>query len=63
MNEAKTLPFPIESSSERPATLEQVRQLEAILFAAKEPVPQKVLVESMPDGCDIQTAIQRRTLT
>ena len=61
MNEAQILPFPnVADNSKKGQTsvLEQVRRLEAILFAAREPVPQKVLVESMPEDADIQNLIQ-----
>ena len=56
--EAQILSFsPIESSD--PAELlDQVRRLEAILFASSEPVPQRTLKNAMPDGADIQLLLK-----
>lgn len=59
MTEAQILSFPSPSGdSDNSVVLDQVRRLEAILFASSEPVSQKVLVDSMPDGCDIQNLLQ-----
>ncbi|MDQ2080636.1 SMC-Scp complex subunit ScpB [Xanthobacteraceae bacterium Astr-EGSB] len=41
---------------ERP---EELRHLEALLFAASEPVDEKVLGERLPDGVDVHAALRR----
>jgi segregation and condensation protein B len=45
-----------ERLEERP---EELRHLEAILFAASEPVDEKVLGERLPDGVDVHAALRR----
>lgn len=37
--------------------LEQMRMVEAIVFAASEPVSNKALKERMPDGCDLKSIL------
>lgn len=56
-NDAKIVPFAEPSENEGHEKLdiiEQLRRIEAILFAAREPVPQRSLSQSMPEGCDLQ---------
>ena len=37
---------------------QQIRVLEAMLFAAAAPVPEKVLAARMPDGVDVSALLQ-----
>jgi len=60
-----------EHDSERPETSgeefaqaqeqrpEELRLLEALLFAAREPLDEKVLAERMPEGVDVRAALRR----
>jgi segregation and condensation protein B len=51
---------PAEQATEGPAARpEELRLLEALLFAASEPLDQSALAKRMPDGVDIKDALQR----
>src|SRR5215218_7916555 len=38
---------------------EELRLLEALLFAASEPLDERTLLKRLPEGCDIQAALRR----
>ena len=40
---------------------ENLRLLEALLFASKNPVPEKVITNRLPEGVDIQTLLKKLT--
>jgi segregation and condensation protein B len=54
--QARILPFPPQGGASRPGLgdrREQLRLVEAILFASSAPVPEKALVDRLPEGVDI----------
>jgi len=46
-----------ESSSETAARPEELRLLEALLFASTEPLEESALAKRMPDGVDVKAAL------
>src|SRR5207245_6989427 len=48
---------PIDQNTEVEARPEELRLLEALLFASAEPIDQAVLAKRMPDGVDIKAAL------
>src|SRR5262249_26091106 len=48
-----------EHSPAREDRPEELRLLEALLFAASEPVDEKALGERMPEGVDVRAALRR----
>lgn len=54
--EATILPFKSEAT-ESQELVEQVRMVEAIIFASAEPVPEKALADRLPEGCDLKAVI------
>src|ERR1700730_6962314 len=48
---------PAESAIDAQARPEELRLLEAVLFAASEPLDQATLAKKMPDGVDIKVAL------
>lgn len=54
--QARILPFPAVNAGSRPGLgdrEEQIRLVEAIVFAAATPVPEKALAERLPEGADL----------
>lgn len=60
MNEAKILPFNPGAGGENPTAenREHVRMVEALVFASREPVSEKALVERLPEGVEIGVLMQ-----
>ncbi|HET9902424.1 MAG TPA: SMC-Scp complex subunit ScpB [Xanthobacteraceae bacterium] len=47
-----------EAAPQPQARAEELRLLEALLFAASEPLDEKVLAERLPDGVDVRAALR-----
>ena len=60
MSDAEILQFPgLDDADERTtAQVAQVRMVEAILFAAAEPVPGRVLAERLGEGADVAAVLE-----
>jgi segregation and condensation protein B len=50
---------PIDQNTEVEARPEELRLLEALLFASAEPIDQATLAKRMPDGVDVKAALAR----
>ena len=50
---------PIDQNTEIEARPEELRLLEALLFASAEPIDQATLAKRMPDGVDVKVALAR----
>ncbi len=48
---------PIDQNTEVEARPEELRLLEALLFASAEPIDQATLAKRMPDGVDVKAAL------
>src|SRR5438093_10990148 len=48
---------PVDANTEVAARPEELRLLEALLFASAEPIDQAALAKRMPDGVDIKAAL------
>src|SRR6478735_10198315 len=51
--------YPADPNLEPEARPEELRLLEALLFASAEPIDQAALAKRMPDGIDIKAALAR----
>jgi segregation and condensation protein B len=57
MPEAEQEPVEVTSADQPQARPEELRLLEALLFAASEPLDQTVLAKRLPDGVDLKAAL------
>ena len=57
MSEAELVSLPQSQAEAEPQAFDVIRRLEAVLFAAKEPISQKLLSEALPPDTDIEAAL------
>src|SRR5438046_10579949 len=48
---------PVDQNTDQAARPEELRLLEALLFASAEPIDQAALAKRMPDGVDVKAAL------
>src|SRR3982074_2147084 len=59
MEDAEERPVDPNTESDPVARPEELRVLEALVFASAEPIDQATLAKRMPDGVDIKEALAR----
>jgi len=58
-NEPASQPESSQAANETSARPEELRQLEALLFASREPLDEATLARSLPDGVSVKEALAR----
>jgi len=58
-NEPASQPESSQAANETAARPEELRQLEALLFASREPLDEATLARSLPDGVSVKEALAR----